>query len=153
MKTLLIGLMLLIATPVMAEVTGTILGTAQDENGSIVVKTQYKIDGVVVPSRYPDEGQGAYWVTRYSFQNFDGMDAKAIEARIQQDVDAFAQSLIAKKYTAEANASLDLKALIGKTFTSQTAEIQLSPTKALTVNTAGVSVQKVLTPTVEAISK
>jgi hypothetical protein len=153
MKTLFIGLMLLIATPVFASVSGTVIGTQQDENGNIIVKTAYYMDGVNVPSRYPVENGVYYWVSRYSFQNFDGMTPLQIEARIKQDVDAFAQSLIAKKYTTEANASLDLKALVGKTFTSQTAEIQLSPTKALTVNTAGVSVQKVLTPTVEAIAK
>jgi hypothetical protein len=136
----------LLVVPCMASVTGTILGTAQDENGSIVVKTAYYLDGVNVPSRYPVENGVYYWVTRYSFQNFDGMDAKGIEARVQQDVDQFAQSLIAKKFSAEENAKVDLSKIVGKTFTSETAEIQLSATKALTVATDGTAVPKVLVP-------
>jgi hypothetical protein len=146
MKRLLLALVLL-ATPAWADVTGTVLSTTQDDNGSVVVQTAYYLDGVNVPSRYPPTAQGVYyWQTRYSFQNFDGLDAKGIEARIKQDVDAFAQSLIAKKFTAEENARLDLSTLIGKTFTSTTAEIQISPTKALTVDTAGTALPKVLTP-------
>lgn len=134
------------------DVVGQIIGKAIDDNGNIIIQTAYFLDGQNVPSRYPQQAGVFYWVTRYSFQNFDGMDAKGIEARIQQDVDAFAQSLITKKYTAEQNSALDLGSLIGKTFTTTTAEIQLSPTKALTVKTDGTSIQKVLTP-VEAIIK
>ena len=153
MRTLLLGLMLLISTPVSADVVGQVIGKSIDDNGNIIIKTAYFLDGQNVPSRYPVENGVYYWVTRYSFQNFDGMDAKAIEARIKQDVDQFAQSLIAKKYTAEQNASLNLDNVIGKTFTTKTADIQLSPTKALTVSTSGTSIQKVITPTVEAIEK
>jgi hypothetical protein len=138
MKWLLTALIFLAVTvPAFANVTGTILGYQQDENGNIMVKTQYMVDGVEVPSRYPQQDGKYYWVTRYSFQNFDGMDARGIEARVQQDVDAFAQSLIAKKFTAEENAKLDLSPLIGKTFTSMTADIQVSPTKKYVVDTAG----------------
>jgi hypothetical protein len=145
MRVLLGLIMVFMASVASADVVGKIVGVTQDDNGSIVVQTAYFLDGTNVPSRYPQMADGTYyWQTRYTFQNFDGMDAKAIEARIQQDVDAFAQSLIAKKFTAETNASINLTPLIGKQFTSTTAEIQVSPTKAYVVDTAGTATVKAI---------
>jgi hypothetical protein len=148
MKWILGLVFLMVASVGHADVTGTVIGYTPDENGNIIVKTAYYLDGVNVPSRYPMEGGKYYWVTRYSFQNFDGLDAKGIEARVQQDVDAFAESLIAKKYTAEENAKLDLSGMIGKSFTSTTTDIQVSPTKALTVSTTGFVSEKAISPSI-----
>jgi hypothetical protein len=146
MKYVLTVLMVLFAVSAQADIVGRVISTAQDENGNIMVRTSYFDNGVNVPSRYPMEGGLYYWVTRYSFQNFDGMDAKGIEARIKQDVDAFAQSLIAKEFTKAQNLAIDLKPIIGKEFTTTSTEVQVSQTKAIVVGTDGTSFVKTLTP-------
>ena len=81
-----------------ADVTPEIVGKAIDDNGNIVIKTQYKIDGVEVVSRYPQENGKYYWVTRYSIQNFANMNATQIQDRIDQDIKAYADNLITQPF-------------------------------------------------------
>jgi hypothetical protein len=146
MNYVLTILMVFFAVSAQADIVGRVIGTQQDENGSIMIKTAYFDSGINVPSRYPMEGGLYYWVTRYSFQNFDGMTEAEIESRIKQDVDAFAQSLIAKEFTKAQNLAIDLKPIIGKEFTTTSTEVQVSQTKAIVVGTDGTSFVKILTP-------
>jgi len=161
-------LMVLFAVSAQADIIGKPVKQAQDANGSIVVWTQYANNGQIEYSRYPapnsrpneacpaelwdnnkppcatEACQCTAWVSRYSFQNFDGMDSVQIEARIKQDVDAFAQSLIAKEFTKVKNGSIDLKGIIGKEFTTTQTDVQVSEVKAYTVKTDGSVVEKAL---------
>jgi len=108
-------------------VTAEILDVTQDPvNGSIVVKTQYKLDGVEVVSNYPLLNGKYYWVTRYQLQSFAGITDLQAKQRILKDLQSHGQSLIRKKYLQQANfqytqdkASL----LIGTTGQIDTAEI------------------------------
>ena len=138
-----------------ADVTGTIIGKSIDDNGNIVIKTAYYLDGVNVPSRYPQmtikdkdgkDVQVYYWQTRYAVTNFAGMDDAGILARIKQDISAFAQQLITQKYITGENAKLDLSKTIGQSVTETTATTKISPTMEWTVNTAGVKTEKAITP-------
>ena len=103
---LAVVMVLSFAVTAFADVTAEIVGKDIDSNGSIVIKTQYKIDGVEVESRYPQEGGKYYWVTRYSKQNFAGMDATQIQARIDKDIQAFGESLILKPFQEEQRQAL-----------------------------------------------
>ena len=96
-------LFLLITVSCFADVTAKIVGVDKDENGNIRVKTQYKIDGVEVKSPYPLENGISYWITRYSVQNFSGMNKTQIFTRIKKDIISFEKHLIIKKYLELAN--------------------------------------------------
>lgn len=104
-----------------------ILDVTQDtQNGSIIVRTQYKIDGVEVPSSYPPLNGKYYWQTRYNIDKFAGMTDLAVKNYIFKDLAAFAKSLITKKYFATNNYQyIQDKAnlLIGQTGTVNTAEV------------------------------
>jgi hypothetical protein len=150
MKRVLILMVLIFsfATLVHADVTGEIIGKSIDENGNIVIQTQYKIDGVEVPSRYPQLDGKYYWVTRYSMQNFYGMSDADILVRIQKDIIQFGQSLISKKYVTEENTKLELKGVVGSTVTVTSADITVSKDLAITVKTDGsLPVEKVIVST------
>jgi hypothetical protein len=125
-----IGLVLafmLVASVGWAEVTGEIVGTALDDSGNIIVRTQYKTNGVEVASNYPKDGNGKYyWQTRYAVQNFAGMNDTQIADRVKQDISAFAQHLITSAYIKKANAELNLKSLVGQEVIETTATIQIN---------------------------
>lgn len=155
-KILALVLVLGICGQVFADVTAEIVGKDIDENGNIIIKTQYKIDGVEVQSRYPKltikdkddkDIQVYYWVTRYTVQSFAGMNETQTNDRIKQDLSQFAKSLIAKKYISEENAKLDLSKVIGQKITETNATIQVSPTLEWTVKTDGSKVEKIISNT------
>ena len=111
-----------------AGVTAEILDITQDQsNGSIIVKTQYKLDGVEVISRYPKDEQGrSYWVTRYNIDKFAVMSDQQAKTYILNDLKQFAQSVIRQAYFKIANfdytqEKADL--LIGATGEVNTADI------------------------------
>jgi hypothetical protein len=154
-KILMVLVVLGFAQMCFADVTGTIVGKSIDENGNIVIQTAYYMDGVNVPSRYPPmavkdkdgkDVQTYYWQTRYQVVNFAGMNEAGIIARIKQDVSQFAQSLIQKKYITGANATLDLKNVIGQKVTETSAKIQVSPTMEWTVKTDMTKVETAIVP-------
>lgn len=113
-----------------------------DANGNIVIWTKYKLDGTVVDSNYPQSATpprmacpAAYWNTtrnactvwasRYSIENFAGMDSAAIKTRIKKDCKAFARHLIKKKFDEISNTNLDLSATIGTTDSFTTEDVYL----------------------------
>ena len=55
MRSIFLALMLMVSGVAWAGVTGEVVGQAMDENGNIVVKVAYEMDGVPVTSPYPLE--------------------------------------------------------------------------------------------------
>ena len=148
MRLLLTSLLtILLISTAWAGVTGEIVGKTIDSNGNIVIRTQYKIDGVEVPSQYPKDAQGRYyWQTRYNFENFDGMTDEQIFARIEQDIEDFAKLLITDKYVRAENSKINLDSLIGRSVETNSATIKLSPIKTITVTTGGLSAVEITEP-------
>lgn len=106
MKKLLFALLLtMVAGLAYAGVDAEILDVAQDPaNGSIIVRTQYKLDGVEVPSRYPVDAQGrSYWQTRYNVDKFAGMTDLQVKQYILKDLQSFGETLVRKAYFEKAN--------------------------------------------------
>lgn len=156
MKKWVLCLVLLFMTSLAyADVTAEIVGKAIDDNGNIIIRTQYKIDGVEVVSRYPKDEQGRYyWVTRYNIINFAGMTKAQIKQRVGRDIKAFAQNLIRQEYLKKANLALDTSDVIGQTLTETTAEILVDtdgdgiPDKKWTVKNDGSKVESDYTPVI-----
>jgi hypothetical protein len=146
MRSILLGLMLLMVTPVFADVTGEVLGTEQDQNGNIMVKVAYNVDGVNIQTPYPMQDGKYYLVFRLSFENIDGMTPTQIGEFIDKNVTDHCKALITRKATAIENAKLDLKPFTGRKVTVASADIQVSETKAYTVSTVGKVSEKVLIP-------
>lgn len=127
-RILLILVFCLFATNVFAGVTAEILAYDLDDNGNIRVKTQYKIDGVEVISRYPTLGGKYYFVTRYHTLNFAGMSDAEIKTRILEDVEAHAKSLIKKTYIEKSNLDIHdnhIKEVVGSKVTKTTTTIEV----------------------------
>jgi len=127
-KLLLVLLFCLFATNVFAGVTAEILAYDLDDNGNIRVKTQYKIDGVEVVSRYPQLGGKYYFVTRYHALNFAGMSDAEIKARILEDVENHAENLIKNTYMKKKNINIHdnhIKALVGSKVTETTTTVSV----------------------------
>jgi len=143
-KFLALLLVLVTASVCFADVTAEIIGNDIDSNGNIIVKTQYKIDGVEVKSPYPLQDGKSYFVTRYNVVNFAGMNTTQIADRIKQDMTAYAQHLITNKYIKEENAKVDFREIIGTSITQKTADIQISNTTAWEVSTNGTKVEKTI---------
>ena len=167
-KILLLILMLSFFKFCFADVTAEILGKEIDANGNILIKTQYKIDSVEVPSRYPQENGKYYWVTRYSIQNFANMDATQIQAKIDADLNAFSESLITKPFLEQQRTALKdanttllssdlLKNVVGHKVTTASAKLNIDSNfdgiedKELTVKTDGSKIEKdiTITPVIE----
>lgn len=158
-RLLFVLLMLAVCGVAFADVTAEIIGKDLDENGNIVIRTQYKLDGEEVVSRYPRDEQGrSYWVTRYTVQNFAGMDANATKARILKDVKDYSKVLIQKDYLLTANQSLDLSSVLGATNTETEASILVdenqdgTPDKEWKVKTDGSKTDAVYTPPTATVS-
>ena len=108
-------------------VQAEILDVTQDpKNGSIIVRTQYKLDGVEVMSNYPPLGGKYYWQTRYQIDKFAGMTDGQVKTYIFKDLAAFGKNLIRKRFFQLNNFQyIQDKAnlLIGQTGTVNTAEV------------------------------
>jgi len=96
----------MIASFAFADVTAEILNMGIDENGNIMVKTQYKIDGIEVKSRYPKLDGKYYFVTRYDCMNFQDMTKEEIKDRVLSDVKEHSKSLVAREYIKKKNADI-----------------------------------------------
>ena len=118
---------LLIVSSLYADVTAEIIGKDIDANGNIRIKTQYKIDGVEVPSKYPKHDGKYYWVTRYGIKSFAGMTKLQIVQRVGKDIKSFSRQLIRRKFNSIANPTLSngplFDTMVGKTTTDTEAEI------------------------------
>ena len=129
-KWLLVLGFLIMAVPSWADVTAKIISFRLDDNKNIEVHTQYKIDGVEVVSRYPqedcDDGVGGttkcyIWVTRYQILNFINLDGtlmsdSEIKSKIVLDLQQFENSLIQKTYLEKKNQEIfnkNLKTIVG----------------------------------------
>ena len=105
MKKLILALALVMVCGLaFAGYEAEILDVIQDPvNGSIIVKTQYKLDGVEVVSRYPQLDGKYYWVTRYQLQSFAGMDDNEMKMHVLKDLMSFGENLIREAYLEKAN--------------------------------------------------
>ena len=130
-KLFLLVLFLVMTFPVFADVSAKIVGVVKDDNGNIEVRTQYKIDGVEVQSRYPQMNGMSYWVTRYNVQNFAGMTKAQILGRIKQDIKSFEVKLIIDKFLAINN---DVFVTAGQNIVNATDTVQSA---MIYVNTTG----------------
>lgn len=133
----LLGLILaMIFSPLIvnADVTAEILSHKIDDNGNIEVHTQYKIDGVEVPSRYPQEDGKYYFVTRYDASVFGGMNENQIKDRIlngrttdgADSIKSQCDSLLIKSFLNKENKDIadnKMKTLPGSTISSSQADI------------------------------
>ena len=97
-KLFLLLLFLALVTNCFAEVTAQIIAVDKDDNGNIRVKTQYKIDGVEVVSKYPQQDGKYYWVTRYDVRSFVNMTKAQILGRVKNDIRAFEDNLITREF-------------------------------------------------------
>ena len=150
-KWLLVLWFLMMACPAWADVTAKIISFKLDDNKNIEVHTQYKIDGVEVVSRYPqescDDGLGGttqcyIWVTRYQVLNFvnpDGtlMSDAEIKDKIILDLQQFENALIQKTYLEKKNQEIfetNLKTIVGTldSLTSSTITLKDSTGKETT---------------------
>lgn len=88
---------------------------------NFVVRTNYILDGVEVPSNYPKLNGKYYFITRYNALNFEGMTANQILLYIRDDLILFAEGLIIKEYQREkllqAEANNTFANVIGYTYT------------------------------------
>ncbi len=159
MRILFVILFLLMTVNCFADVTAEIIGKFIDDNGNIVIKTQYKINGKEVESRYPKDEQGRYyWVTRYSIQNFVN---STVSDRIDQDLKAFAEHLITQPFQNEQRTELqkansdfyneEMKDIVGHNITITSAKMIIDKNfdgkedTELTVSTSGEKVEKAIT--------
>ena len=74
-----------------------------------------------------------------------------IGAYIDQNVKQHCEGLLQRQANAVENAKIDLKSFIGRKVTVNSADVQVSPTKAIVVTTAGKSGEKALTPPPEPV--
>lgn len=126
MKSILFCLILFWSQVVFADVTAEVLSYKIDDNGNIEVHTQYKIDGVEVQSRYPQENGKYYWVTRYAASNFGSMTEAQIKRRILSEIDSQTNALVVKSFIEKENQNIinnKLGTLVGSTVTKTQAEI------------------------------
>ena len=113
MKKLLIILFgfLLLGTNVWAGVEVTVLGKELDKDKSVIIFLEYKIDGVVHPSDYPNDlaslnrrgfpaylQSKEYYVLRYRARNFVGLNNSEKRQYIINDINAFSKELIRREF-------------------------------------------------------
>jgi hypothetical protein len=126
---LIVAFIFLSSASVFADITAEIIDVSQDQkNYSIIVKTQYFLDGVEVKSNYPPENGKYYWVTRYNIDRFAGMTDQQVKNYILNEISQFGKVLISRSYFEKANLNfLQSKAslLIGQKETISTADIQV----------------------------
>lgn len=145
------AIVVMIASIVFAEVTAEIMNKSVDNN-AIVIWTKYKVDNKTVYSNYPapgtpnrlscpeslwnsTENKCSGWVTRYSVENFAGMNATQRRARIKKDIKAVQKNIIIQKYKSIANPALNLNGMIGETNTEESASIYVDNDQNGTVDT------------------
>lgn len=152
MYSVLLALMLMVCGTAWAGVTGEVVGQAMDENGNIVVKVAYEIDGVPVDSPYPKENGRPIFVFRMAYTNVVGMTQEQIGAFIDQNVKQYCEALLQRKANSVENAKISLAPFVGRKVTVNSSDFQVSPVKVLTLTTAGKTGEKVLTPPPEKVS-
>jgi len=152
---LVLGLCLM-SSLALADVTSEIIDVTPDNNGNIMVKTQYKIDGVEVVSRYPKFGGKHYFVTRYDCMNFKDMSKEQIKERILSDIKEHSRALIVKTYIKKSNTDIlrDFPEIVGTTNREDIGSIIFDtdndnePDKEWVVKTNGEKTEKPYTRTV-----
>lgn len=146
MRFVIFLVMILVSSTVFADVVAEVLSYKIDQNGNIEVHTQYKIDGVEVPSRYPLEDGKHYLVTRYQANSFGSMTNDQIKQRILKEIEEHAKSLTQEGFIKKANQDImdnKLGSLVGSKVLITDAEIGVDNDgdnkidKVWTVNTKG----------------
>jgi len=106
-------------------VKGKILKKDIDANGNIIFYTNYTIDGVDMPSKYPKIDGKTNMVTRASYTNFVGMTDEQIEARILSKVQEYVDAVVGREYAKKKNLEIlegNLSTIIGKEVTASSTE-------------------------------
>ncbi len=132
-----------------AGTSAEIISYDKDDNGNIRVWTQYKIDGVEVDSRYPKINGKQVYCTRYTVFNFVDMTDNEIVARVKEDIEKHAETLIIKTFTEKKNDIIvqnNLYKLVGTTATKITATKKISDTKEWVLKTDGTFTTNIITP-------
>lgn len=128
MRFIIFLILMFSVSPIFADVTAEVLSYKIDQNGNIEVHTQYKVDGIEVQSRYPQENGKYYWVTRYDSHNFGDMNDEQIKQRILADVESQSESLIAQTFKKKENQKIvdgKLGTLVGAKITKTQAEVSV----------------------------
>ena len=115
-KVLMFLLFLGLLTNCFAGVEAEIVSKDLDANGNIRIWTQYKIDGVEVPSNYPKiDGKSVYCV-RFNALNFMDMNATEIKDKIIGEAKSHCEALIQRTCIAKQNAEIidkEIKGVVG----------------------------------------
>lgn len=126
MKALLLALMVLVGSVAWADVTAEIIAYDLSPDGNIRIMTQYKVDGVEVPSRYPKVDGKYVWYTQYTATNFAGMTALQAKQKIGAEIRNAGENILRQKYLEVENQDLInnfLTNLVGTTATYANAKI------------------------------
>lgn len=98
------------------------------QRGTIRVWTQYKLDGVEIPSQYPKiDGKSVYCV-RYDPVQLVGLTEAEIEAKVLADLDSHAGSLIRNKFRSLVTSdalNTGMANIIGKTVQKDTTQVKV----------------------------
>ena len=150
-KTVLILIAILLMSSVSyADVTNEILAKEINSSGNIVIKTQYKVDGVEVDSAYSHNGK-KYWYKVYNYTKFLGMSNQEIIDKIDSDIVEVSQGLVVKEFTKKQNEEVlkVLDSVIGTKNTVQTTQIIMDTDndgtldKTWTIKTDGTKTEKI----------
>ena len=145
MKFVILLLVLLLATPVLADVVGEVVSVDKDDKNNIRVWTQYKIDGVEVASEYPKIQGKSVYATRYAAHNFAGMTDEQIEKVILYQMEIHSENLVKKEFTEKTISTNDeifdkhLNTLVGKSVTKDEVNIKIDNDTTIKVKTDGTS--------------
>jgi len=121
-------------------VEANILECCQDaDSGRIVLKIQFKVDGVEVSSQYPLLNGKHYHPTRYSESHFEGLDKQGIIDWLGKDVERQCGNYIKKTFSEKVNTEIikDIEtSLVGLNIKKSEVEIERD-TKIYIVKTDG----------------
>jgi hypothetical protein len=134
-----------------ANVTYEKVGQEIDPNGNIIVYTNFKVDGVDVPSPYPKIDGKSVKATRYSWANFYGMTDKQIADFIKADLERNCEGMAQQVYSKKENEKLinDISAMtISGSVDGAVVKLDTDknglPDKELTLKTDGTKTEKTI---------
>ena len=131
-------------------IEATVISKSIDpKRGSIIVWTQYKVDGKEVASAYPKiDGKSVYCV-RYDPLQLLGKTEAEIEAKVLKDLEAHTGKLIKDKFKSLTTSDIldtGLANIIGKTITKGVTVVRMGD-RELTLKDDGTYTSKTIVPT------
>lgn len=120
-------------------ITAKIVKVEIDEQGSIRVWANYKIDGIDVQSNYPKIDGESVFCTRYNSLEFIKKTDKEINDYILEQSKQHINSLVRKEYLKVSNAEIltKINSLVGQSVSGETTKVQISPTEEVLINKDG----------------